>query len=49
MWRGENQVSGEKITVFLDEDRSVVHGQPGKRVAVTIKPKAAEPAKPAKK
>jgi lipopolysaccharide export system protein LptA len=38
VWRGKNQVSGEQITVFLDEDRSIVHGSPGKRVAVTIVP-----------
>jgi len=38
VWRGKNQVSGEQITVFLDEDRSIVHGTPGKRVAVTIVP-----------
>lgn len=38
VWRGKNTVSGEKITVFLDENRSVVHGQPGKRVTVTITP-----------
>ena len=38
VWRGKNQVSGEKITVFLDQDRAVVHGKPGKRVSVTIQP-----------
>ncbi len=38
VWRGKNQVSGDMITVFLDQDRSVVHGSPGKRVAVTIQP-----------
>jgi lipopolysaccharide export system protein LptA len=38
VWRGQNQVSGEQITVFLDDDRSVVHGSPGKRVSVTIMP-----------
>jgi lipopolysaccharide export system protein LptA len=38
VWRGRNQVSGEKITLFLDQDRAVVHGKPGKRVAVTIVP-----------
>lgn len=38
VWRGKNVVSGEKITVFLDEDRSVVHGAPGRRVTVTIVP-----------
>jgi lipopolysaccharide export system protein LptA len=38
VWRGKNTVSGEKVTVFLDENRSVVHGQPGKRVTVTLTP-----------
>jgi lipopolysaccharide export system protein LptA len=38
VWRGKNQVSGEKITVFLDQDRALVHGKPGKRVSVTIQP-----------
>ncbi|RJX36565.1 MAG: hypothetical protein C4525_00420 [Desulfarculus sp.] len=38
VWRGKNQVSGEQITVFLDQDRAVVHGKPGKRVTVTIVP-----------
>ena len=38
VWRGKNQVSGDKITVYLDQDRSVVHGKPGKRVSVTITP-----------
>lgn len=42
VWRGKNQVSGEQITVFLDQDRAVVHGTPGKRVAVTIQPKSEE-------
>jgi lipopolysaccharide export system protein LptA len=38
VWRGQNQVSGEQITVFLDDYRSIVYGSPGKRVAVTIMP-----------
>ena len=38
VWRGKSQISGEKITLFLDQDRAVVHGRPGKRVAVTIVP-----------
>ncbi len=40
VWRGRNQVSGDKITLYLDQDRAVVHGRPGKRVAVTIAPAA---------
>lgn len=42
VWRGKNQVSGEKITVYLDQDRAIVHGKPGKRVTVTIVPKGAK-------
>jgi lipopolysaccharide export system protein LptA len=45
VWRGKNQVSGEQITVFLDEDRSIVHGTPGKRVAVTIVPEQGQKGK----
>ncbi len=40
VWQGKNQLSGAKITVFLDQNRSVVHGQPGKRVSMTIAPSA---------
>jgi lipopolysaccharide export system protein LptA len=40
VWKGKNQVSGEKITVFMDQDRAIVHGKPGKRVSVTITPGA---------
>lgn len=39
VWQGKNQVAGDKITVYLDKDRAVVHGKPGKRVSVTIVPK----------
>ena len=45
VWRGKNQLSGEKITVFLDQNRSVVHGKPGKRVSITIAPKASQTGK----
>lgn len=38
VWQGKNQVAGDKITVYLDKDRAVVHGAPGKRVSVTITP-----------
>ncbi|MBU1154417.1 MAG: hypothetical protein KJ921_01120, partial [Proteobacteria bacterium] len=38
VWKQKNQVSGEKITVFLDTNRTVVHGRPGRRVSVTIVP-----------
>ncbi|MCB2189334.1 MAG: lipopolysaccharide transport periplasmic protein LptA [Deltaproteobacteria bacterium] len=49
VWKGKNQVSGEQITVFLDENRTVVHGQPGKRVSVTLMPGEKGDSKPAKK
>lgn len=45
VWKGKNQVSGEQITVFLDENRSFVHGTPGKRVAVTIMPEGSKEGK----
>ena len=47
VWKGKNQISGEQITVFLDDDRSVVHGKPGKRVAVTIIPEQSDDKQPA--
>lgn len=47
VWKGKNQISGEQITVFLDDDRSVVHGKPGKRVAVTIIPEQGSSPQPA--
>ena len=38
VWRGTNQVSGEQITVYLDDNQSVVESKPGRRVSVTIYP-----------
>ncbi|MDR1397116.1 MAG: hypothetical protein LBJ14_05235 [Desulfarculales bacterium] len=38
LWRGPNQVSGEQVTVYLDENQSVVESRPGRRVSVTIFP-----------
>ncbi|MCF8031685.1 MAG: lipopolysaccharide transport periplasmic protein LptA [Desulfarculaceae bacterium] len=49
VWRGKNQISGDKITVFLDQDRAVVHGKPGKRVSVTITPNSLQDDKDKKK
>jgi lipopolysaccharide export system protein LptA len=36
LWRGANQVSGEQVTVYLDENQSLVESKPGSRVSVTI-------------
>jgi lipopolysaccharide export system protein LptA len=38
LWRGPNQVSGEQVTVYLDENQSIVESRPGRRVSVTIFP-----------
>jgi lipopolysaccharide export system protein LptA len=35
-WDGENEVSGSRITMYLDEDKSVVEGDAGRRVEVSI-------------
>lgn len=35
---GENVIRGEKVTYFVDEERSVVEGGKGGRVATTISP-----------
>ncbi len=37
-WKGSNQVSGEQITLYLDENQSVVESKPGRRVTVTMFP-----------
>jgi lipopolysaccharide export system protein LptA len=39
-WRGPNQVSGEQITMFLDDNQSIVESKPGNRVTVTIFPES---------
>jgi lipopolysaccharide export system protein LptA len=39
-WRGANQVSGEQITLFLDDNQSIVESKPGNRVTVTIFPES---------
>jgi len=36
VWQDENVVQGERITMYLAEDRSVVEGGPDGRVAVTF-------------
>ena len=35
---GENVIRGEKVTFFVDEERSVVEGTKGSRVSTTIIP-----------
>ncbi len=39
VWQGKDMVSGDKITVFLEEDRSFVEGGPDRRVEVILYPK----------
>lgn len=38
-WSGENIVSGSKITLFLDEDRSIVESDAEEQVEATFYPK----------
>ncbi len=40
VWQGKDMVSGEKITVFLNEDKSIVEGGPDRRVEVILYPKS---------
>jgi lipopolysaccharide export system protein LptA len=42
VWDGRNTLTGERITVYLDEDRSVVEGGPTHRVQATIVPTGAQ-------
>ncbi len=42
VWDGRNTLTGERITVFLDEDRSIVEGGPSHRVQATIFPTQAK-------
>jgi lipopolysaccharide export system protein LptA len=39
VWQGKDMVSGEKITIFLKEDKSIVEGGSGRRVEVILYPK----------
>ena len=43
-WEGQNQVIGDKIELFLKEDRTVVHGTANRRVNVTLFPDEEKPA-----
>ncbi|HET8576244.1 MAG TPA: lipopolysaccharide transport periplasmic protein LptA [Methylomirabilota bacterium] len=47
VWREDNVVTGERITMFLAEDRNVVDGGPGGRVKGIFYPKSPDQAKPA--
>ena len=38
-WEGKNQVIGDKIIMYLDENKTIVHGAKHKRVHVTLHPK----------
>jgi lipopolysaccharide export system protein LptA len=40
VWQGKDMVSGEKITVLLNEDKSIVEGGPDRRVEVILHPKS---------
>jgi lipopolysaccharide export system protein LptA len=39
VWQGRDMVSGEKITILLEEDKSFVEGGPERRVEVILYPK----------
>lgn len=43
-WEGQNLVIGDKIELFLKEDRTVVHGTASRRVNVTLYPDEERPA-----
>jgi len=42
VWDGRNTLSGERITVYLNEDRSIVEGSRSRRVQATIYPAQAK-------
>jgi len=39
VWQGKDMVSGERIIVFLEEEKSLVEGGPDRRVEVILHPK----------
>ena len=39
-WEGKNQVIGDKIIMYLNEDKTIVHGAKHRRVHVTLHPKS---------
>ncbi|MBU1742408.1 MAG: hypothetical protein KKC37_12755 [Proteobacteria bacterium] len=42
VWDGRNTLTGERITVYLNEDRSIVEGSRSRRVQATIYPAQAK-------
>jgi lipopolysaccharide export system protein LptA len=42
VWQGADVISGERITIFVKENRSIVEGSKDKRVSATIYPKTKE-------
>jgi lipopolysaccharide export system protein LptA len=42
VWDGRNTLTGQRITVYLDEDRSIVEGSRSRRVQATIFPTQAK-------
>ena len=46
VWRDDNVVTGERITIFLAEDRSVVEGGQQERVKAVFYPKSQDEAAP---
>lgn len=50
VWRGKDFLSGEKITVYLDEDRSVIESSAKKKVSATLfEPVAKKNSRPRKR
>ena len=47
VWRDDNVVTGERITIYLAEDRSIVEGGKQERVKAVFYPKPSEPQKAA--
>lgn len=41
--QGQDSVRGEEVTVFLNEERSIIKGQDGERVKAVFHPKGKEP------
>jgi lipopolysaccharide export system protein LptA len=49
VWQDENVISGETITIYLSQDRSVVEGGKQDRVKAVFYPRDDKPGDPAKK
>ena len=48
-WEGENLIIGDKITLFLREERTIVDGSRTKRVNVTLFPSGEKSSAPGQK